>query len=234
MGPYEYVSADGELFLLKDGKPDGEGKVKADEMGLLSIGTHTDQNNLPLRRSNWLSIRTYRDTRRAERDPLRYWRLEVYYYTGGVNAVPHVPENCAVASGAYWLGTKSMPITIGGLDGEWGGENLLFQRALFERTNMGGEVTGQFVQYYIFNVNGQPRSDRNEVRLALGSLFVKHAFFAKIQFAPQPVYSLPNPFEADKAAGDFVKHFMPHILKTLPTVEDVARLDEGGNGKTGS
>ena len=90
------------------------------------------------------------------------------------------------------------------------------------------------------NRDGEVRvgGDRNEVRIMLGSLFVKHAYFAKIQFAPVPAvqkvggklrYAVPSPAEADQAAADFVKQFLPHILKTLPTAQDVARLDEGGS-----
>lgn len=245
MGPFEFVSADGELdFDTKtgefhtDGLPDGEVELREDVMELLGIGTSTDETNLPLRKSNWLSVRTYRDNRRPPGDPLRYWNLEVYYYTGGVDLVPHVPEICAVAGGAIHVGTTDMPIHVDGPEGPWSGQ-VRFQRALFERSGMSG-ASQQFVQYYIFSVNGVPKGDRNEVRVSLGSLFVKHAYFAKIQFAPRPAVQkvgdrligvAPTPAQADGAAADFVKHFMPHIVKTLPTAQDVARLDEGGAGK---
>ena len=251
MGPFEFVSADGELDFdpktqgfRKDGLPDGEGEVAPDVMELLGVGTATDARNLPLRRSNWLSMRTYRDSRKPAGDPLRYWRLEVDYYTGGVDLVPHTPERCIVAGGGQWLGTTGLPVTIDDVEAPWGNTALAFQRALFQRTDMQGAATGQFVQYYIFCLNGSPKSGRNEVRFALGSLFVKHAYFAKIQFAPVPavqqaggrlVYAIADPAQADLAAADFVKHFMPHVLKTLPTPKDIERLDAGAGGeKAGS
>ena len=251
MGPFEFVSADGELDydpkaqgFHKDGRPDGEDKVAPDVMELLGIGTASDERNLPLRRSNWLATRTYRDSRRAPGDPLRYWRLEVYYYTGGVDLVPHTPEICAVAGGAQWLGTTNMPVTIDGVAAPWGNTPLAFQRAMFQRTDMQGAAAGQFVQYYIFCLNGSPKSSRNEVRFALGSLFVKHAYFAKVQFAPLPVvqqqagglvFAVPDPAQADQAVADFVKYFMPCVLKTLPTPRDIDRLDAGaGSEKAGS
>jgi len=247
MGPFEFVSADGELDydpkaqgFHKDGRPDGEGEVAPDVMELLGIGTASDERNLPLRRSNWLATRTYRDSRRGPGDPLRYWRLEVYYYTGGVDLVPHTPEICAVAGGAQWLGTTDMPVTIDGVAAPWGNTPLAFQRAMFQRTDMQGGAAGQFVQYYIFCLNGSPKSSRNEVRFALGSLFVKHAYFAKVQFAPLPavqqqaggpVFAVPDPAQADLAVADFVKYFMPCVLKTLPTPKDIDRLDAGAGGE---
>ncbi len=253
MGPFEFVSADGELDydpktqgFRKDGQPDGDGEatITHDVMELLGIGTATDERNLPLRRSNWLSIRTYRDNRRPAGDPLRYWRLEVYYYTGGVDLVPHTPEVCGVAGGAQWLGTTDMPVTISDLEAPWGNTPLAFQRAMFQRTDMQGSIAGQYVQYYILCLNGSPRSSRNEVRFALGSLFVKHAYFAKVQFAPLPavqrqagrlVYAIPDPSQADQAVADFVRYFMPHVLKTLPAPKDIERLDAGaGSKKAGS
>ncbi len=251
MGPYEFVSADGEIDFdrekqdfVKDGRPDGEGDydLPGDLMESLGIGTPTDEGNLPLRRSNWFTIRTYRDNRKPPGDPLRYWRLEVYYYTGGVDLVPHVPEICIQASGAKWVGTTPLPVAIVGAEAPWGTSPPAFQRALFQQTDNSGAAISQFVQYYIFSLNGSPATSRNEVRLALGSLFVRHAYFAKIQFAPAPVvqrtdrgltYSLPDPAEADPAAEDFVKHFMPHVLKMLPMPQDVAKLDSG-DGKTQS
>jgi hypothetical protein len=251
MGPFEFVSADGELdfdpktqAFLKDGLPDGEGEVAPDVMDLLGIGTATDERNLSRLRSNWFSIRTYRDNSRPAGDPLRYWRLEVYYYTGGVDLVPHTPEICAVAGGALHLGTTDMPVTIDGVEEPWGNKPLAFQRALFQRTDMQGTAAGQFVQYYIFCLNGSPKNSRNDVRFALGSLFVKHAYFAKVQFAPLPavqkaagglVWAVPDPAQADRAVADFVKHFMPFVLKTLPMPKDIERLDSGAGGqKAGS
>jgi hypothetical protein len=241
------VCADGELDFdpktrgfRKDGRPDGEDELTRDVMELLGIGTPTDEHNLPLRCSNWLMIRTYRDKRLPAGDPLRYWRLEVYYYTGGVDLVPHTPERCVVAGGAQWLGTTNMPVTIDGADAPWGNTPLAFQRALFQRTDMQGGIAGQFVQYYIFCLNGSPKGSRNEVRFALGSLFVKHAYFAKVQFAPLPavqqqdgrlVYAVPDPAQADLAVADFVKHFMPCVLKTLPMPKDIEGLDAGAGSR---
>jgi len=249
MGPYEFVSADGEIDFdgekgdfRRDGRADGEGDydLPGDLMESLGIGTFTDERNLPLRRSNWLTIRTYRDSRRPPGDPLRYWRLEVYYYTGGVGLVPHVPEICSVAGGAQWVRTTDIPVTIDGVEAPWGKGPLSLQRALFQQTDSSGAAIRRFVQYYIFSLNGSPATSRNEVRLALGSLFVRHAYFAKIQFAPVPAvqktdrgltYRLPDPAEADPAARDFMKHFMPHVLKMLPMPRDIAKLD-AGDGKT--
>ncbi len=251
-GPFEFVSADGEIDFdnekrefRKDGRPDGEADsdIQEDVMDSLGIGTSTDEGNLPLRCSNWLTVRIYRDSRKPEGHPLRYWRLEVYYYTGGTDLAPHVPEICMQASGAEWDGTTPMPVSVEYSDDAWGKNPLKIQRALFHSVNSQDQVE-DFVQYYIFSLNGLPATDRTEVRLALGSLFVKHAYFAKIQFAPvTPVVKtsrgfirmMPTPNQADDAATEFVEYFMPYVLKMLPMPSDVARLDAGeGKGQQGS
>jgi len=241
IGPFVFVSGDGEIDFRdgafhKDGLPDGETPVREDVMELLGIGTVTDERNLPLRRSNWMSMRTYRDIRRPPGDPLRFWQLRVYYYTGGVDLVPHVGDVCILAGGGTVLSSDDMPIAIAGAEGPWGGSPVKFRRLVFQPA----KSTAEFVQYYVFSINGQPRNDRNAVRWELGMLNVKHAFFAKIEFAPLPVvqkvgnrlvYSIPRPEEVDAAAGDFVQHVMPSVLKTLPTAQDVAELDKAGTGK---
>jgi len=243
IGPYEFVSADGEIDysgekqeFIKDGRPDGEGDydLPGDLMESLGVGTYTDQTNLPLRRSNWLTIRIYRDNRKPLGHPLRYWKLEVYYYTGGVDLVPHTPERCLVAGGAQYLGTTVMPVTVDGVDEPWGTTPLAVHRALFLWTDKRTMSANKFAQYYIFSLNGMPENNPYVVRLKLASPFVRHAYFAKVQFAPAWIVQrtdrgltriVPDPAEADPAAKDFMKHFMPHVLKILPTSQDVAKLD---------
>jgi hypothetical protein len=234
MGPYELVTADGEVYHdqgkpVIDGKPDGVPEMPKDVMELLKIGTSTDESNLAERKSNWLSVRIYRDSRLPKQHPLRYWRLEVYYYTGGVDLVPHVPEICAVAGGATHLRTEELGISVPGSAGAWGAGAIAFRRALFERTNRKGQAA-RFVQYYTFSLNGKPESRREMVRLRLTNPFVRHAYFAKIQFSPVPVYVLPRPEEADAGAAEFVRSFLPHVLASLPTAADIEALDAGTGG----
>ena len=227
-GSFEFVSADGELQRdqsgrpIKDGRPDGETKVESETMELLKIGTSTDKANLPKRKSNWLSIRVYRDRRVKPGRALRYWRAEIYYHTGGVDVVPHVPEICGVAGGAVLLGSDDIQVTLPHAPGEWGGKPIDFRRTRFERTDLSG-ATSRYAQYYVFSLNGHPESSRNVVRLRLTSPFIRYAYFAKIQFAP--LGSMIDARKTDEAAKEFARHFLPEALKTLPMPADVEKLD---------
>jgi hypothetical protein len=233
IGPYAFVSGDGVLEFNKDGtphkdgKPDGLGVMTKETLEMLKIGTSADEKNLPRRRSNWFMIRTYEDTRVPARHPLRFWRLEAYYYTGGVDRVPHVPEICAVMGGATHLRTVDLPVTIPGAPAPWGGTPVKFQQAVFQANENRGEGSAQFAQYYIFSLNGAPEGDRTAVRLTLASPFVRHAYFAKIQF--YPLIALPDPAEAREAAKDFAARVLPDVLKALPMPEDIRKLDESGS-----
>jgi hypothetical protein len=228
LGPYEFVAADGEIHRdpatgqpVKDGRPDGDVSVDEETMELLKIGTSTDEKNLPERKSNWLAIRQYRDSRVPPRQPFRYWRAEIYYYTGGGDLVPHIPEICGPAGGAVHLGSDSVQVSLPGTPGPWGGGPVEFRQARFQKTELNG-TTSQYVQYYVFSLNGRPESSRNVVRLKLTSPFVRHAYFAKIQFAP--LGPVVDQREADKAAKEFARHFLPEALKVLPMPADMERL----------
>jgi len=231
MGPYELVTDDGEIYQsngrpMTDGQPDGVPSMPEDVMELLKIGTASDVKRLPDRRSNWYCVRIYRDGRLPLRDPLRYWRLEVYSYTGGVDLVPYVPEMCAVSGGATHVRTDDFPIRAEDLPGVWGAEPIPFRRALFQVENLARTRTSWFVQYRTFSLNGRPESRRSAVRLKLANPFVRHACFARIQLAPVPVHAVPDPKAADEAVGEFAHHVLPHVLKALPTPEDIERLDK--------
>jgi len=229
LGPYEFVAADGEIHRdpetgepVKDGRPDGDASVDEETMELLKIGTSTDERNLPKRKSNWLTIRQYRDSRVAPGQPLRYWRAEIYYYTGGVDLVPHVFEICGPAAGAELLGTEKVPVRLSGAPDPWGSGPVELRGGRLEKAQLDGRKY-RLAEYYIFSLNGRPENDRLKVRWKLMSPFVRHAYFAKIQFGP--LGSVVDHREADRAAKEFARHFLPEALKVLPMPADLERLD---------
>jgi len=231
IGPYEFVDGDGEIHRdeqgrpVRDGQPDGQASVEAETMELLKIGTSTDKKNLPERKSNWLAIRTYRDSRLRPGQRPRYWRAEIYYYTGGVDLVPHVPEICGVAGGAILIGSDKISIRLSGAPGDWGKNIVDFRRTRFEKTDLVGRKF-RFTQYYVFSLNGRPECERYQVRWKLASPFIRRAYFAKIQFAP--LGAVFDQREADEAAKEFARHFLPEALKVLPLPpDDVAASGTG-------
>lgn len=214
--------ADGELPGVKNGDlPDGEIFVNDTEMEILGMGTDWDRARISERRSNWYIVRLYRDKTKPANHPLLYWRLEVYYYTGALDTVPHVPERCLVVGGATLVDSADTILQVPQAPGPWG-EPLAFRRTLYEVSDRRSSGVRQFVQYYLFSLNGKPESSWEKVRLGLTSPFLRYCYFAKVQFAP--LGEVTDVGEADRAAGDLMNCFLPIVLRNLPTPEDIEAL----------
>lgn len=186
------------------------------DLHLLGMKTGYDNaERVSRRQSNWYVSRTYVDTRPEA--TWRTWRLSVYYYTGGLDKVPHVPERCAVAAGARWLGSTDIRLPSLAAPPAWA-KGLQACRALF------AQAQEQSVEYYLFSLNGVPKTDWKVVRGTLSLPWVRHCYFAKIQFAPiGPVSDLA---EADQAAAEFAQACLPEVLRMLPTEQDVRDQDD--------
>ena len=109
-----------------------------------------------------------------------------------------------------------MPFGAPGARPPWDGQ-VNFRRALFARG------AGKFVQYYVFSLNGRPETSWEVIRATLSlSPWMRHCYFAKIQFAPYgPITHVE---QTDRAAGEFARHFLPEVLKMLPMPDDIRKL----------
>ncbi len=224
------IAADGEFPWSDNGTlPDGEIILKDDVKEILGIGTSWDKSRYGRRESNWHVVRIYRDTRVPPGHPRRYWRLEVCYYTGRLDTVPHVPERCVRAAGATVTSsgkvTFSVP-TVPAARRLWD-KPLSFRRVDYERTNTYG-ITSRHATYYIFSLNGKPENSWEQVRLTLAYPWIRRCYFAKIQFGPEG--SVSNMEDTDLAAEDFMNYFLPVILRALPSDVDVAADSPGAEG----
>ena len=193
------------------------------------MNTSLDQSRLAERCSNWYASRVYRDTRPGRL--YAFWRLEVVYYTGN-ELVVHEPLRCLLAGGATILdGGKSVPVvlTAPGAPSPWDG-SVEWGRTRFERPGDIGVQTQQLAQYHVFCVNGMPVASTVSARLKLLSPLDRYSYFAKIEFVPHG--RVADPAETDDAAADFVKHFLPHVLRALPTPEDIKAIGQGGERRT--
>ncbi len=205
-----------------DGQPDGDVILPEHVTETLRIGTPTDRRRRAARRSNWYFVREYRHVATGRR-----WRLEGYYYTGVADKVAHVPERCLVAGGARLqrdqVGEVSFDVPAAA---PWG-PKVPFRRTpfLYVDPECGEDET--YVEYYTFSLNGEPTTSWELVRWRLTYPWVRYAYFAKIQFAPQ--WRVTSAAEADRAAQTFVACFMPEVLKALPMPADVAALQRAGN-----
>ena len=226
LGPY-FLAADGELFRnpdgssQRDGKPDGEIRFDENLMEELKIGTPLDKMRVAERRSNWYVSRLYVDPRKNPGEPYRFWQLDVTYYTGGLDKVPHVPERCLAAAGATVLDGNDVMFRAPGMPEPWDGD-IPFRATRFERRDPDRFRTDQFVQYYAFSLNGRPQSSWKVVRLLLNDPRLRYCYFAKIQLAPR---NPTNDFaQADKATADFASHCLPSVLRMLPMPRDIESL----------
>lgn len=217
LGPYRMVQGDGVLDRDQrgnpktDGIPDGEMVLEPDVMEALGMGTGSDKERYPKRSSNWYSMRIYEDPRPEAL--YRYWRLELTYYTGSLDKVPHVPERCLAASGARLLGEQSVPFAIPHLPDGWSAPKV--RRVRFEMSDRLGVQTAGFAQYYVFSINGVPEDSWELVRAKLMDPTLRRCYFAKVQFAPWG--DVKDVALTDKAAQEFLAAAMSEVLKVLPT-----------------
>jgi len=209
-------------YRLKDA---GDVTFDEDIMRALGLGTSYDQDRRPKRCSNWYINRVYEDTRITEpTDPYKYWQFEIYYYTGLQDTVPHVPEICLEAGGVKVLGRENVLLRIPTARTGWDG-GIAFRRIHYQRIGIGGRAGHQGVEYYVFSLNGKPETRREKVRLELSYPWVRHCFFAKIQFAPTGRGGIASVAQADAKAEEFMTFFLPVALRMLPTESDISRLD---------
>ena len=203
--------------FARSDKNSGDTEYSEDNLKILGMATDYDNTRYEGRRSNWYFSRIYRGDNRSTH---RFWTLDVYYYTGGLDLVPHIPDVCLEAGGMSVRGTDVVTFTAPGVAGEWGGP-VQVCRTRFEDKD--GRL---LVQYYTFSLNGVPEHSRETVRLKLMNPFVRYSYFAKIQFGPwlRAGDSVTDLSETDKAAQDFFRGALPEILKTLPTERDVQGL----------
>ena len=61
--------------------------------------------------------------------------------------------------------------------------------------------------------------------MTLSLPWVRHSFFAKIQFSPIGGGEVKDIAEADREAQEFLSHVLSGVMAMLPTASDVERLD---------
>lgn len=242
-GPYVAVTEGDPLY-----SPPGEVEARdgsdviVKEADLFVLGMRTryydDEQRLIDRNANWYGSRFYRDTHASANSPFLYWQLDIYYYTGLRDQVPHVPNACLNAGGATLLDEDWVVFRAPGARAPWN-EDLIFQRVFYsQRRNDGTESFG--VTYYLLGFNDEPISRKQSVdarrivRSKMGSWDVFN-YYVKIQFAPLGWSGDLGKEEyldqATQAAQAFVEAFLPTILDQLPTKETVAKLEKAERAK---
>jgi hypothetical protein len=223
-GPFRRTEPNDEVMKMfrEDQRGAGETILPAKVLEPLGIGTDADTKHLADRQNNWYVARLYWDTRPRARHLL--WRIECYYYTGGGDTVPHVPEICLRAagmkvneerSGRFYANVPTVP-------SPWKASIPFYRTVAVD-----GTTGRQTVEYYTFSMNGRWGDSRMWVRWELLNPFLRHAYFAKIQFSPMVGPS--DPAETDQAAEEFLRYALPEVLKALPSSADMQKLEESAS-----
>ncbi len=119
------------------------------------------------------------DTTAAADSPLRFAQVDVTYYTGGVDLVPHTPDVCVMAAGYEPVLLRSQTVDVAAL-GEASRE-LPVRVCTFEKTSVFDAE--QFTVVYTFFCNGRFVNESYDVRALVRDPRFKHAFFSKVEIS---------------------------------------------------
>jgi hypothetical protein len=145
--------------------------------------------------------------------PEDFVQLFVTYYTGSPDQVPHVPEECYMGGGGYYIkpgnGESIMDVPVPVL-----GPGQTIQVKVLElegpTPTPGG---GAKIVMYLFHTNGQFCPDRMCARSALADPFVRHAYFSKLEVTFGTQDNLPTREKAIEAGKRFLATVIPILLK---------------------
>ncbi len=200
-----------------DGLPDGITVLRAEDLD--TLGTLKDD-------WNWYYMAVYRDTRVAPGGNGYRIRLDITYYTGLLEAVPHVGERCIVAGGGTIIYDQSKPIPVRFpvLPAAWKNwKDIEAYRTTYEVFNRDGTVA-RASQYHFFSMNGKPEWDWMKVRWDMGALSLKYCYFAKVQIAAQ----MPEPDveKSDAVCREFLEYVLPEVLQFFASADDVKKMEK--------
>jgi hypothetical protein len=148
------------------------------------------------------------DSKGRNLKPEDYITLFVTYYTGSPDQVPHVPEECYLGGGYQKKEDRLLEVAIPAL-GE--GVHIPVHFLLFERESMFKRE--QRVVLYTFNVNGQFKAERNDVRFILGNPLEKYAYFSKVELSFGLGQKLPEIEDALSSGERFLRKVIPILVQ---------------------
>ena len=202
-------------------------------------------------------IRRYRDKTWPSEKPGGMATVQVVYYPGSINTVPHVPDRCYVAGGMVPEGTRTvqLPITGDQYRKQKQGDGLLTSSQLLARSgefqnpvrvpsatipatlfSFKGRQTGRGGSggnvIYFFNANGQYLHSPDSVRMEGWDLADEYAYYCKIEVA---WHSLEDQSLARQRTAKLMSALLPEIMACLPDWTDVKagqypKDESGGSG----
>ena len=184
----------------------------------------------------------------------RALHVHVAYYTGMIDAVPHVPDRCFVAGG---LNTESMPelVLLPVAEGGWEVDELVNRatgaayrtttyRDTFGRSQIVRLPVGDFklrarefsdparpeariYAGYFFIANGRIAHTPEDVKLLAFKRSEQYAYYCKVQFASTggPNFELED-FTA--MSTGFLDELLPELMRCLPDWSEIETLQSAG------
>lgn len=143
-----------------------------------------------------------------EQEAGRIVTLFVTYYTGLPDAVPHIPDACYAGAG-YERKSESYDEVIV----TSGGRPIVVPVQVLEFEKRSQLSQNERVVLYTFHSNGQFRKDRTEVRLAIGSLTDRYAYFSKLEVGLDLEPGRVSKEQAVEAAKRFIQVAIPVLLE---------------------
>lgn len=143
----------------------------------------------------------------------------VTYYTGMADAVPHIPDTCYRGSGHEIVGKSATEVVVASKDNE-----ITVPLQVLEFRKRSALSQSERVVLYTFHSNGQFRENRTAVRLAIGSLTDRYAYFSKVEVSVDIEPGRFTKEQAVEAARRFLKVAIPVLLEDhWPDWEAVSR-----------
>ncbi len=171
-------------------------------------------------------------------------KLHLAYYTGMIDAVPHVPERCFVGGGLNVAGgpwVEELPLSVTRLPATYYGDGYTYVRVPHSFEPQGRDIVrmpalpdgadgpsmrvtefedprraGQALYAgYMFLANGRFVTHAEQVRFAAFNLSDDYAYYLKIQFSGGPG-EFDSPREFADAAADLFSELLPGVLLCVP------------------
>ncbi len=182
-------------------------------------------------------------------------KLHIAYYTGQVDAVPHVPDRCMVAGGFAPLTSEPITIPLEIDQSSWTEDMHESLDGIPYRVIAGSEQediirmpfgdfelrTTEFSHPefdddrvfagYFFVANGKVTAYPERIRLLAFDRSSKHAYYCKIQFTIRGKYNFTTE-EFIKLVSGFTSDMLPSIMKCLPDWPEVTASNTTLSPKT--
>lgn len=189
-------------------------------------------------------------------------QLHIAYYTGMIDAVPHIPERCMYAAGlnpiappqvvdlgVRYVGepdpsaalnrTTSLPYAYRTVTEPVTGEisRVAMPQGQVELTltrfqNPSNPRVEVDVGYF-FIANGRLTPSTWGVRSLAFNLTDRHAYYCKVQLGmTNPIGEIDTLEIYRKDTADFVEHLMPYLMRALPDWPEVERSEEAADTRS--